>query len=169
MAQRFKHYEALIGTQFPSAIANADSSGLTSREDKALSAWIEGYPSASFEYGETEDFAECEITGLMGECVNVRINVPIIRKERGALFFVEITDTYGGEANYSWVTRHVICAKSMLGAIVKLARLSGINWHCVDNYGDIRRYDSRSGATCAFISDYDAERHCNYRLDTDER
>jgi len=23
------------------------------------------------------------------------------------LFFIEVTDVYGGEANYSWVTRHV--------------------------------------------------------------
>jgi len=26
------------------------------------------------------------------------------------LYFIEITDTFGGEANYSWVTRHVIKA-----------------------------------------------------------
>jgi hypothetical protein len=28
------------------------------------------------------------------------------------LYFAEITDTYGGEANYSWVTRHKIAASS---------------------------------------------------------
>ena len=64
---------------------------------------------------------------------------------------IEITDTFGGEANYSWVTRHEIKAKSMLGAVQKLSRLSGLHWRMVGGYGDMRRYDSKSGATCAFI------------------
>lgn len=34
-----------------------------------------------------------------------------------ALYFVEVTDIYGGEANYSWVTRHAIRAKSERGAV----------------------------------------------------
>lgn len=67
------------------------------------------------------------------------------------LFYVEITDTFGGEANYSWVTRHVIRATTMRGAITKLARRSGMNWHRVDSYGEKSRYDSKSGATCCFI------------------
>ena len=45
------------------------------------------------------------------------------------LYHVEITDTFGGEANYSWVTRHVIRAKSPRGAINALSRRSGMNWH----------------------------------------
>lgn len=66
-------------------------------------------------------------------------------------FKIEITDTFGGEANYSWVTRYDIGAKSMRGAIQKLARLTGMHWRKVGDYGDLRRYDSMSGATCAFI------------------
>ena len=66
-------------------------------------------------------------------------------------FNIEITDTFGGEANYSWVTRHTINAKSFRGAANALARRSGMQWHCVGNYGDMARYDSKSGATCAFI------------------
>mgnify|MGYP001335309555 CR=1 FL=1 len=83
-----------------------------------------------------------------------------------SLFFVEITDTYGGEANYSWVTRHIIRAKSERGAVNALSRRSGINWHSVG----CERYDSRSGATCAFIREYDPETDNNYlKLDTDDR
>lgn len=66
-------------------------------------------------------------------------------------FKIEITDTFGGEANYSWVTRHEIKAKSMLGAVQKLSRMSGLHWRIVGDYGDTRRYDSKSCATCAFI------------------
>lgn len=85
------------------------------------------------------------------------------------LFYIEITDTFGGEANYSWVTRHAIYAKSERGAIWKLSRNSGMNWHCVSDYGDMKRYDSKSGATCAFVEWFDADRHSDYRFETDER
>ena len=80
------------------------------------------------------------------------------------LYFIEITDTFGGEANYSWVTRHVIRAKSELGAINALSRRSGMNWRF-----DGIRYLSKSGATCAFIDMYEKEFHGNYRMDSDDR
>ena len=81
------------------------------------------------------------------------------------LFFIVVTDVYGGEANFSWVTRHIIRAKSQLGAIQWLAKNSGLNWRF-----DGIRYNSASGATCAFIQDF----HCDemiegYTLDTDHR
>lgn len=85
------------------------------------------------------------------------------------LYMVEITDTFGGDANYSWVTRHVIRAKSTRGAASALARRSGIYWHKVADYGDSVRYDSRSGATCAFIREFDEERDSDFRFDTDDR
>ena len=82
------------------------------------------------------------------------------------LFFIEITDTFGGEANYSWVTRHIIRAKSERGAICALSRRSGISWRAVG----CERYDSKSGATCAFIREYDPEYDNAYsRLETDDR
>lgn len=79
------------------------------------------------------------------------------------LFFIEITDVHCGEANYSWVTRHVIRAKSERGAICALSRRSGINWRF-----DGMRYNSKSGATCAFIDIYDIEQHGAYRFETDD-
>lgn len=84
------------------------------------------------------------------------------------LFYIEITDTFAGEANYSWVTRHIIKAKSVRGAMARLSRISGINWHCKDRYFDQCRYDSKSGATCAFIQVYDADYH-RYNFNTDDR
>ena len=70
-------------------------------------------------------------------------------------FFVEITDTYGGEANYSWVTRHKVRASSQRGALVRLNRDSGLGFHSVG----CDRYDSRSGATCAFITPWEDDEH----------
>ena len=80
------------------------------------------------------------------------------------LYFIEITDMYCGEANYSWVTRHVIRAKSERGAVNALSRRSGMNWRF-----DGLRYLSKSGATCAFIDMYEKEFHGDYRMASDDR
>ena len=80
------------------------------------------------------------------------------------LYFIEITDTFGGEANYSWVTRHVIRAKSERGAVNALSRRSGMQWRF-----DGLRYLSKSGATYAFIDMYEKEFHGDYRMASDDR
>jgi len=87
------------------------------------------------------------------------------------LYYIEVTDTYGGEANYSWVTRHIIKAKTMLGAAKRFGRLSGMSWRCVGDYGcDQKRYDSKSGASCYFIQPVDdASDFGMMRLTTDDR
>ena len=87
------------------------------------------------------------------------------------LYFIEVTDTFGGDANYSWVTRHVIRANTLRGAVNRFSKLSGMEWHCTDSsWGDMEsRYDSKSGATCYFIGEYEPERHAELRLETDER
>lgn len=85
------------------------------------------------------------------------------------LYFIEVTDTYGGEANYTWVTRHVIRASSDRGAVNKFSRMSGLSWHKNYECGDFARYDSQSGATCYFLSAYDPELHVELCFNTDER
>ena len=74
-------------------------------------------------------------------------------------FYIEITDTFGGEANYSWITRHKVKAKTIRGAVIRLNRNSGLGFRKVAEYGDFVRYDSQSGATCAFIEVWDDELH----------
>ena len=66
---------------------------------------------------------------------------------------IEITDTYGGEANYSWVTRYTIAANSMHGAICKLARQYGSGWRLDFNTGDVARYNLKNAAICLFINE----------------
>jgi hypothetical protein len=70
-------------------------------------------------------------------------------------YFAELTDTYGGEANYSWVTRFKLQARTDRGAIQKLAREIGLHFRKAWDSGDCARYDSRSGATCLFLSAWD--------------
>ena len=81
------------------------------------------------------------------------------------LYFIEVTDTFGGEANYSWVTRHVIRGVSVRGAVNRFSRLSAMHWHSVG----CDRYDSASGATCLFITPYDPEYHAEYDFNTEDR
>lgn len=85
------------------------------------------------------------------------------------LFYIEVTDTFGGEANYSWVTRHILRANTERGAINRFSRMSGYHWHCTGNYGDQKRYDSASGATCFFITPYEPDEVRFCHMDTDER
>ena len=76
-------------------------------------------------------------------------------------FFVEITDTFGGEANYSWVTRLKVSAKNQRGACNKVSRYAGINFK-IEYAGEVSRYDSLSGATCYFIEYWEEEQHSKY-------
>lgn len=84
-------------------------------------------------------------------------------------YYIEVTDTFAGEANYSWVARHILKASTMKGAINKFSRLSGMKWHCAGDYQDSKRYDSASGATCYFINEFDEQDHTDERLTIDER
>ena len=115
------------------------------------------------EYGQWIKQSESNSGRAAGEPVTLMCDgEPKFEYLPPTLFFVEITDTFGGDANYSWVTRHVIKAKTVRGCINKLSRRSGLNWR---NVG-FDRYDSKSGATRAFISEYDGE---DYRFETDDR
>lgn len=64
---------------------------------------------------------------------------------------VELTDTFCGEANYSWVRRFSVKARTMRGAVIKANREIGGDYRKVDENSDYRRYDSCSGCTCYFI------------------
>lgn len=67
-------------------------------------------------------------------------------------YFVEITDTYGGESNYSWVRRYLVNAKSERGAVQKIACEYGAGWRRVYSHSDNGgRYDLRGAAVCMFV------------------
>ena len=54
------------------------------------------------------------------------------------IYRIEVTDTFGGEANYAWARRHDFTAKSDLAAVRKAKNFAG--WggiHCErEDYGD---------------------------------
>jgi hypothetical protein len=77
-------------------------------------------------------------------------------KSTKSIFFVEVTDTYAGEANYSWVHRFKVHASSFMGAMRKVRREMGLPPAKINgNYGDMARYDFKQTAICAFVMGYE--------------
>jgi len=66
-------------------------------------------------------------------------------------FYVELTDTYGGEANYSWVKRFIVRASTFQGAISKVSKETGYRFKSVMDSGDMKRYDAKGNCVCAFV------------------
>jgi len=64
---------------------------------------------------------------------------------------VEMTDTFGGDANYSWVKREVIEADSHKQAITKFKRLHSVDVrHKIVCDGELRRVDLANCCVCIF-------------------
>ena len=70
-----------------------------------------------------------------------------------ATYNIEVTDTFGGDANYCWVRRYAVTAKSMLGAVQKLASIEGSGWKVDYNDGNFARYNLKGACVCAFIEE----------------
>lgn len=66
-------------------------------------------------------------------------------------FNIEVTDTFGGEANYCWVKRYQVKARSFRGAITALAKQYGGGWRLDYNSGGQARYNLKGAAVCAFV------------------
>jgi hypothetical protein len=110
--------------------------------------------------------ANCWETGYYASYWVKPSDLEKVTRDTRPLWFFEVTDVYGGEANYSWVTRHIIRARTQRGAINRFAKLSGMKWHGVG----CERFDSESGATCYFVSPYDMDAHGNlFSIANDER
>ena len=64
------------------------------------------------------------------------------------MFFFELTDTFGGEANYCWVNRYKIEAHCIEDAISQLNAHTGYDFPEEETYQD--RWDSQNSCVCAF-------------------
>ena len=64
---------------------------------------------------------------------------------------IEITDTFGGEANYCWVKRFTVRANTILGAVQKIAREHGTGWRVDYSDGDFARYNLEGSCVCMFV------------------
>ena len=70
------------------------------------------------------------------------------------MYNVEMTDTFGGEANYCWATRDQIEANSLKQAITRFKKKHGVNVKHKLKYdsGDFRRVDLVDACVCIFAS-----------------
>ena len=83
-----------------------------------------------------------------------------------SIFFVEVTDTYCDEANYSWVYRFKVHASTYRGAIRKVQSEMGLgSARLLCNFGDSVHYKFVNTAICAFVDAYEdqAERYSNVK------
>lgn len=71
-------------------------------------------------------------------------------------FEIEVTDTFGGDANYSWVRRYSYTAKSFRGAIQKLAREYGSGWRLQVYCGDYQQYNMSGACITCFVNEVTA-------------
>jgi len=67
-------------------------------------------------------------------------------------YFIEMTDTFGGEANYCWVNRFLVSVSSPRGAMRRVCTRTGDSVRSVG--GD--RWDSTRGCVCYFVEWVDA-------------
>lgn len=65
-------------------------------------------------------------------------------------YFVEMTDTFGGEANYCWVNRFIVSANTPRGAMRRVCTRTGDSVRCTMS-GDPERWDSIRGCVCYFV------------------
>ena len=65
-------------------------------------------------------------------------------------YIVEMTDTFGGEANYCWIHRFIVTASSERGAMRKVSRETGFTARCTMP-GDPERWDAVGACVCFFV------------------
>ena len=74
-------------------------------------------------------------------------------------YFIEMTDTFGGEANYCWVNRFLVSATSPRGAMRRVCTHTGDSVRSVG--GD--RWDSTRGCVCYFVDWVDPAEVADYQ------
>lgn len=78
-------------------------------------------------------------------------------------YFVEMTDTFCGQANYAWVNRFLVTASSELGAIRKVTHQTG--YHARKEYEG--RYRVPKACIVYFVDDAQGDEAEHYsRIET---
>lgn len=78
-------------------------------------------------------------------------------KKKKNTYVIEMTDTFNGEANYSWVRKYQTQSVSVRGAITKLAKHYGRNFR--QDYCDkfSARYNAVGASICVFVEEVDKD------------
>jgi len=87
-------------------------------------------------------------------CIVIHAYQPVTLKEpimKLNTYHIEITDTFGGEANYTWKREYRVHAKSIRGAVQVLSRHYCAGWKVNYTFSDNARYDMQGACVCAFV------------------
>ena len=78
-------------------------------------------------------------------------------KKNKSIYVIEMTDTFGGDANYCWVRRYKTESVSIVGAVTKLSKRYGGRFR--KTYGDnmLARYDAVGATICVFVEEVDKD------------
>ena len=74
-------------------------------------------------------------------------------------YFIEMTDTFGGEANYCWVHRFIVSASSPRGAMRRVCARTGDSVRSVG----CDRWDAVGACVCYFVEWIDAADVADYQ------
>jgi hypothetical protein len=64
--------EYRIADYFIAAMVNGDTSGLEDEEEGLLDGFLQSIGVGTWDYGSEADFAQCDVTGLWGNCVEAK-------------------------------------------------------------------------------------------------
>jgi hypothetical protein len=86
---KFEKIQCTLGSHFVAALEYGDETGLSDEESAELQAFVESLPKGKdgnnhWSWGESEEFARCEVGGMMGECVSAEyLFVPEVKPSKG--------------------------------------------------------------------------------------
>lgn len=82
-------------------------------------------------------------------------------------YYVEMTDTFGGELNYSWVKRFFVRAQTLKSCMRKVAMETGYNarmqWRMGDDEAMYKVTGACIGYSVRYLSESDSEEVSTYK------
>lgn len=83
------------------------------------------------------------------------------------MYYVEMTDTYGGELNYSWVKRYIVKAETLKACMRKISMETGYNaryqWRMGDEDAMYKVQGACIGYSVRYLSESDSEEVSTYK------
>jgi hypothetical protein len=73
------------------------------------------------------------------------------------IYHIEVTDTFSGEANYTWKRDYIVDAVSIHGAMLAFARSEGAGWRIDYEIGGCARYNLKGACICAFVTEVEGD------------
>ena len=102
------------------------------------------------QYGKLPNSLNALLKGTEMHTLQALLSTPILTSEERPMntYFIELTDTFSGEANYSWVKRFLVKAETMRGAMRKVSRETGYPARKAFGDSDSARFNVPSACVC---------------------